>query len=627
MPTTRRAVEKWHASDATSQLTDAVAVADWLDNDWLFQRAKLATLFAAGVDQVGDEFQTPVITPHRDMLLTLLDSGVACFAPCTTNLPEEIEQIVDANPTMRSALHAYDLRFGHVPLGQAGGMASLIQAWEARHGVPAALWDDVWSWVQGRDSPRAVYHACSVFFAMPGRIPAGKREDLWTRAQGVLAPMFEDAAPAEDEPWHLRQILAQHYLDHIRTQLAGGSGEAIAAMVLWLAENSAVGYGQDADACRTAREALQRTTLPRSQFLWDLARPSTTESALLDALAFRAEWFWARALIGTIEASRFDLSTAPLRLAQHLARCVAGAFCSQAMAGGVFAFKRPEFSLRSVLAHHDPGSADETMAEHAVFFDIDPLLEEWSTLRTKPPARAKSSRKLDEVLTVAQHIVRLAATQPRHWAAAWRELGQLGDLAPVLFQTSSSLHAWCTILRACPLPEEALASELPERLADIAFAQRDDQSCRIAFMHTILASLHANVVRPIQRLLARPESFSEIARRTRTMLDEAYVVAPAWLKARIRTVLVVLPPSRLTADEQERDLGVHERRNWPGGKTTHSAQSEPTIDDPGNAVAAVWPLTVTSWQLAGRAIPTYTRADAPGKVWRSGERPPEHERA
>ena len=50
------------------------------------------------------------------------------------------------------------------------------------------------------------------------------------------------------------------------------------------------------------------------------------------------------------------------------------------------------------------------------------------------------------------------------------------------------------------------------------------------------------------------------------------------------------------------------------------------VTDPGQRIRMMWPLAVEAWQLAGRPLPSYARANIPSRVFRAGEpRPADHE--
>jgi len=76
-----------------------------------------------------------------------------------------------------------------------------------------------------------------------------------------------------------------------------------------------------------------------------------------------------------------------------------------------------------------------------------------------------------------------------------------------------------------------------------------------------------------------------------------------------------------TREEIEaRETRRQARQSWPLrryriGEEPPESLAETTT--PAERLAMVWPLTVLSWRLAGREIPLYRRADAPGRIERS----------
>ena len=74
--------------------------------------------------------------------------------------------------------------------------------------------------------------------------------------------------------------------------------------------------------------------------------------------------------------------------------------------------------------------------------------------------------------------------------------------------------------------------------------------------------------------------------------------------------------------EEARRRRAEKRREWPIQK--YALGAEPALDlsglTPGERVAMVWQLTLDSWASMGADIPTYTRAEAPGRVIRGRAR-------
>ena len=61
------------------------------------------------------------------------------------------------------------------------------------------------------------------------------------------------------------------------------------------------------------------------------------------------------------------------------------------------------------------------------------------------------------------------------------------------------------------------------------------------------------------------------------------------------------------------------RAAWPGRKARLGDQDDsaaPAGATPSERVAMVWQLTLDAWAMMGQSIPTYTRAEMPGRVTR-----------
>ena len=58
----------------------------------------------------------------------------------------------------------------------------------------------------------------------------------------------------------------------------------------------------------------------------------------------------------------------------------------------------------------------------------------------------------------------------------------------------------------------------------------------------------------------------------------------------------------------------------PGDDLSDSTTVEERLD-------MMWPLAVEAWTLSGRPLPTYTRANMPGRLYRAGETPPDDDSA
>jgi hypothetical protein len=64
-----------------------------------------------------------------------------------------------------------------------------------------------------------------------------------------------------------------------------------------------------------------------------------------------------------------------------------------------------------------------------------------------------------------------------------------------------------------------------------------------------------------------------------------------------------------------------DRGTWPGRRRRLSDAPDDDLSDvttPAERLAMMWPLTRRAWALSGRAVPDYSRTEAPGRLSRIG---------
>jgi hypothetical protein len=67
---------------------------------------------------------------------------------------------------------------------------------------------------------------------------------------------------------------------------------------------------------------------------------------------------------------------------------------------------------------------------------------------------------------------------------------------------------------------------------------------------------------------------------------------------------------------------VSDRSKWPIRRYALGAEPPEDASDDTTAaerIAAMWPLAVEGWKLAGRPMPAYDRSNIPGRFFRPGE--------
>ncbi|HLE70898.1 MAG TPA: hypothetical protein VJH87_14555, partial [Vicinamibacteria bacterium] len=68
------------------------------------------------------------------------------------------------------------------------------------------------------------------------------------------------------------------------------------------------------------------------------------------------------------------------------------------------------------------------------------------------------------------------------------------------------------------------------------------------------------------------------------------------------------------------------RADWPVRSFRLGEEPDDDLSDTttvGERLSMMWPLAVEAWTLSGRELPAYDRTSLPGRLFRSGEVPPE----
>lgn len=78
----------------------------------------------------------------------------------------------------------------------------------------------------------------------------------------------------------------------------------------------------------------------------------------------------------------------------------------------------------------------------------------------------------------------------------------------------------------------------------------------------------------------------------------------------------------MSADEEARRVRVLARGSLPIRRVALADEQSPSVAhlDISERIAMVWSVTLDAWASSGRALPTYDRANMPGRVVRDGRR-------
>ena len=258
--------------DRVAARAAAQAVEAALGQDFFLLIARFRQARALGWREEGDA--------SLRQLFELQTGVLRSIPPATCRLPggewpEFLRGLAD-EPRLEEVLGRYSARYGHLPLAASHAVEAAVGTWTARHGVQG-VWDAVWAWASDPSRPLHKYHACRVFLASPGLVPADRHGEVWAVAASLLS--WHEAEPAkpalDDQAWRLLHTLARHYQHVQEVEPSPGAAEP-SALAWWAAERVTRELVGAASAGRAPDEAARMVR----HILTRIARPSGTRSAL-----------------------------------------------------------------------------------------------------------------------------------------------------------------------------------------------------------------------------------------------------------------------------------------------------------------------------------------------------------
>lgn len=72
-------------------------------------------------------------------------------------------------------------------------------------------------------------------------------------------------------------------------------------------------------------------------------------------------------------------------------------------------------------------------------------------------------------------------------------------------------------------------------------------------------------------------------------------------------------------DDGTEARAARRRQTWNASLRRDGVHSQAARMSPEAGLAVMWELALSTWTLTGRSLPTYTRADMPGRVLVNGE--------
>jgi len=522
-------------------LSAAVEVADLLDADFLYQLAGFRECSALKLEDSIYPFLQRLLSPDITAMRFLLALPVWSPSRQQDVVESLISRMVNEASSLSALLAAYYRYFGHLALSGTASAGGVVARWCRSHEIRDDPDAEILNWAREAGSPLAEYHRCEVLCRNPQWLNAEQRAKWLNSCIAVIRGVTHDG------PWHVRVDLARHYCRHLETLSPHADGERVAAMAWWLAEQVGAMVAT-ADKKSQARCTEQIAVACRaSEEAWLLGRPPVQASKLRYATLFSAS-LWGTALLAALAESPTPLSE-PEResIADEIGAILAKpAFIHLGfpddVGGGVYAFERPTDRLAECVRTHLQDQAVAGRLERLIDFqararcppEFAKLLLEWAPVD-----------EFDKLLLA--HELRLAAhCSPAVAESVWQAFSNDGWRQRILLGcTDDIVELVCTaaIELQCTDSDREWQVYLPHFFA-LACAESENRSDRqrLLFAYIVAASLAANSVSAVQRLLSEPDrqDFADMVDEWRKRIERAIPIAPPWISAKLRGLKAVL---------------------------------------------------------------------------------------
>jgi hypothetical protein len=463
-------------------------------------------------------------------------------------LTEIITNIVSSASSLRDACASYIERLGFLPLARPYSMASVVELWHAKH-PDTNVWTEIWEWVSKAKNPLIHFHSCSVFVLHPELVPEGKLPELWQLILSVIhEPVSgEDGESADQAPWGVRQDLARHYVFYLESHLPDNDGASISCFAWWLATQVASIFPPEPKSAKFYWENWIKPALDRSVYLWTTAM-SWIKSSSLRSVTVNDSSPWATALM-TLMVGKFEQvipkdATPEEVLKLHNALIYSMLrdlpFSTPSPENPTYAQEVPQWFVVQDWAQNLPKdqreTVDQLIAVHKRLCTTDGLLDALKTIDDKP---------LYDQFGVGMALKSKAYIDTSIVDAVWELLKDPEWRRHSLDGTDERVLALLTegfCLLGLQDRDKWLLS-LPHYFAEICERiTEDEQRRRFMFLFVIQASLAADTVSAVQRLVLGEKKalYAPFAKEYYDRIKSTWSIYPAWVQGRLRGMLASL---------------------------------------------------------------------------------------
>lgn len=545
MPPALREVERHkaalHSEERSVWQAAAIAIADAVDNDALFNLAGVRQSVEAHFDSGYAKCLRRILRPSQQMLDRLQLPGVN-NPGMPDGLGRELDRVL-GKPTLAGALDTYMRAFGYVPWGGGRALSSVLRQWMAKSCSRENPVSILWAWADKARSPVARYHVCEAFAGNPELLSGDTAGRFWNEVAAILSGAAEGVAESTNGAWTLRICLQRHLIRVIELVYPHAEGDATAMAAMWLAEQVASLY----DASEGAADEFRRATLEQEaaepEVLWGFLVPPIRPSRLRCAVLMLSSP-WAHALAATLGTRVAKLHP------ESMSTETASRVRKWLQVNALLWF--PPMQVKEEQFAFDCGLA-ATCAEWAKLPGEDP--SQWESLPTvlEPLQDGAAGKLLGELADLGDGMATLACGHLRVLAFT----GQLPDRDVLAaLRQDSVLHAFWSKAsdRSTGIAAEGFLQmvagnvggwriALPHIFAEAAErCSGDEERARALMMLTIVASLAGDTTSAVHRLLRgkRRQLFIDAASVAVGHLEPALPRASPWAASRVRAALALL---------------------------------------------------------------------------------------
>lgn len=530
--------EEVSSEDIQESLAASIEVNDLLEDDYFYQLAGVRQCVQLRLDSELPALFSRVLAPNERTIQFLLQLPIWSPQRQQADIKQLRDRIVEESSSLHEVLREYFRLFGHLPLAGDYSAAGVVASWIERHNLPDDPWNLIWDWANKNGSPLACYHACQLLCQTPSCVPREYREALLGTIAGIVL------GAADDERWQLRCNLARHYCRHLEALDSGADGERVAAFAWWLAEylgDMIDGFSSEArDVCTSILTEAFRI----SDEVWTVARPPVSLSTLRYATLFSRS-IWATAILCELSGSESlewldHQSNAIVVLEKALCRLPYNPVISDEEQQASFAFESTATLLAQRIGEVRSDSVDESLEQTqstliAARLDrgFEQLITELSTADDSIARVVAHELRLQSMCRTAPYEALFESFSDANWRNgvlidSSEEVVDLVCSAMIEVAIHDSRHDWRTYL--------------PHFLALVCDEAQQEDKKRHLFACTVVASMAANSVSAVERLLKGDgrRLYEEFVAQWRQRIENVTPLAPAWIGARLRGMKAVL---------------------------------------------------------------------------------------